>query len=117
MTVDVDAQIDISDVTRRLVDLVKKIDFVSGSGFKPLRFYINGITEYEIGQMSDFKHLIVKPNDYLQIIKWNFNGSFEEMDDHAIMGDELEVVCSLDSGFWGRKFVLKAVCDEIEEVI
>ena len=39
------------------------------------------------------------------------------MDDHAIMGDELEVVCSLDSGFWGRKFVLKAVCDEIEEVI
>ena len=45
MTVNVDAQIDISDVTRRLVDLVKKIDFVSGSGFKPLRFYINGITE------------------------------------------------------------------------
>lgn len=117
MTVNVDAQIYISDVTRRLVDLVKKIDFVSGSGFKPLRFYINGITEYEIGQMSDFKHLVVKPNDFLQIIKWNFGGSFEEMDDHAIMGDELEVVCSLDSGFFGRKFVLKAVCDEIEEVI
>ena len=66
--------------------------------------------------MSNNKHLVVKPNDYLQIIKWNFNGSFDEMDDHAMMNDGLEIYCTLDSGFLGRKFVLKAVCDEIEEV-
>ena len=46
-----------------------------------------------------------------------FDGhSFDEMDDHAMMNDELEICCTLDSGFLGRKFVLKAVCDEIEEV-
>ena len=66
--------------------------------------------------MSNYKHLVIKPNDYLQIIKWNFNGSFDEMDDHAMMNDGLEICCTLDSGFLGRKFVLKAVCDEIEEV-
>ena len=38
-----------------------------------------------------------------------------EMEEHAMMNDELEVVCGLDSGFLGRKFVLKAVCDEIGE--
>ena len=66
--------------------------------------------------MSYYKHLVLKPNDYLQIIKWNFDCSFDEMEDHSMMNDELEVVCTLDSGFLGRKFVLKAVCDEIKEV-
>lgn len=65
--------------------------------------------------MSDYEHLTIKPNDFLLIIKWNFDGSFDEMEEHAMMNDELEVVCGLDSGFLGRKFVLKAVCDEIGE--
>ncbi len=113
---DVDVQLDISDVTRKMVDLIKKIDYVSGTNFPSVRVYIDNIDEYEVGNMSSYKHLTVKPNDYLLIIKWNFNGSFEEMEEHSMMNDELHIVCSLDSGFLGRKFVLKAVCDEIEEV-
>ena len=116
ISINVDIQINISDVTRKLVERIKMIDRISGTNFKPVKVFIDGIDEYEIGQMSDYKHLVVKPNDYLQIIKWNFNGSFDEYEDHSILNDELEVVCSLDSGFLGRKFVLKAVCDEIEEV-
>lgn len=112
--IDVDIQLDISDITRTLVENIKKIDRISGTGFKQVRVFIDGINEYEIGQMSDYKHLVVKPNDFLQIIKWNFNGSFEDMEDHSMMNDELEIICNLDSGFLGRKFVLKAVCDEIE---
>ena len=115
-TVTVDVQIDVSDITRKLIDYIKQIDLVSGENFKSVRFFIDGITDYEIGQMSNYKHLVVKPNDYLQIIKWNFNGSFDEYEDHSMMNDELEIVCSLDSGFLGRKFVLKAVCDDIGEV-
>ena len=110
--IDVDIQIDISDVTRRLVNAIKKIDRISGTNFKPVKVFIDGIDRYEIGQMSDYKHLVVKPNEYLQIIKWNFDGSFEAMDEH-----ELEICCTLDSGWLGRKFVLKAVCDEINEVV
>lgn len=115
-TITVDAQIDVSDITRKLIDGVKELDFVSGTGFKQFRFFVDGIDEYEIGQMSDYKHLVVKPNDFLQFIKWNFNGTFEEMEDHSLMGDELEAVVTLDSGWLGKKFVLKAVCDSIEEV-
>ena len=116
VSVDVDIQIDISDVTRKLVEDIKKIDRISGTNFKSVKIFISDIDEYEIGQMSDYKHLVIKPNDYLQIIKWNFNGSFDEMNDHSIMNDKLEIICNLDSGFLGRKFVLKAVCDEIREV-
>lgn len=116
-SVQVDIQVDISDITRRLIDNIKKIDKVSGTNFQPVKVYINGISDYEIGMMSNYKHLVVKPNNYLQIIKWNFNGSFDDMEEHSMMNDELEICCTLDSGFLGRNFVLKAVCDEIREVI
>ena len=115
-TIQTDICLDVSDISRNLVNMIKRIDRVSGTGFKPVRILLTGITEYAIGQMSDYKHLIIKPSDYLWIIKWNFGGSFDEMEDHSLMGDELVAVCSLDSGFLGRTFVLKAICDEIEEV-
>lgn len=115
-TIDIDIQIDVEDITKRLVENIKKIDRISGTNFKPVRAYMDNICDYEIGQMSDYKHLVLKPNDYLQIIKWNFDGSFNDMEDHSTMNDEFEAVCSLDSGFLGRKFVLKAVCDVLSEV-
>lgn len=114
--VDVDIQLDISDITRKMVDMIKSIDKISGTNFKPIKVYINNIYDYEIGNMSDYKHLTIKPNDYLLVIKWNYNGSFDEMEDHSLVNDELKVVGTVDSGFLGRKFVLKVVCDEIEEV-
>ena len=115
-TVQTDICLDVSDISRNLVNIIKKIDKVSGTGFKPVKILLTGISEYTIGQMSDYKHLVIKPNDYLWVIKWNFAGSFDEMEDHSLMGDELIATCTLDSGFLGRTFVLKAICDEIEEV-
>lgn len=115
-TTNIDIQLDISDITRKMVDLIKKIDRISGTNFPPIKVYIDNICDYEIGNMSDYKHLTIKPNDYLLIIKWNYNGSFEKMKDHSLVNDELRVVGTIDSGFLGRKFVLKVVCDEIEEV-
>nr|DAV74743.1 MAG TPA: single-stranded-DNA-specific exonuclease RecJ [Caudoviricetes sp.] len=112
----VDIQLDISDVTRKMVDLIKRFDRISGTNFPSVKVYIDNIYDYEIGNMSDYKHLTIKPNDYLLIIKWNYNGSFEKMEDHSLVNDELRVVGTIDSGFLGRKFVLKVVCDEIEEV-
>lgn len=111
--VDVDIKININDITRSLVDKIKMIDKISGSGFKPVKCLVEGMTEYEVGQMSDYKHLVLKPNDYLQVIKWNFNGSFDDFEDYSIMNEEVKVVGTLDSGFFGRKFTLKLICDEI----
>lgn len=115
-TTNIDIQLDISDITRKMVDLIKRLDRISGTNFPSVKVYIDNIYDYEIGNMSDYKHLTIKPNDYLLIIKWNYNGSFEKMEDHSLVNDELRVVGTIDSGFLGRKFVLKLVCDEIEEV-
>lgn len=112
--VTVDIRLNIEDVTRSLIDKIKLIDKVSGTGFKPIRAYIDGICDYEIGQMSDYKHLVIKPQPYIYVIKWNFDGDFEEYEEHAMMNDEVSCVVSLDSGFLGRTFVLKLVCDELE---
>ena len=114
-TTNIDIQLDISDITRKMVDLIKSFDRISGTNFPSVKVYIDNIYDYEIGNMSDYKHLTIKPNDYLLIIKWNYNGSFEEMEDHSLVNDELRVVGTIDSGFLGRKFVLKVICDEIEE--
>lgn len=115
-TTNIDIQLDISDITRKMVDLIKRLDRISGTNFPSVKVYVDNIYDYEIGNMSDYKHLTIKPNDYLLIIKWNYNGSFEEMEDHSLVNDELRVVGTIDSGFLGRKFVLKVICDEIEEV-
>lgn len=114
-SVDVDIRVNLCDINRKLIDNIKKIDKVSGTNFKPVKVFVDGISDYTIGMMSDYKHLVVKPNDYLLIIKWNFNGSFDEMEEHSLMNDELEICCTLDSGFLGRNFVLKAICDDIRE--
>lgn len=113
---DIDARINITDITRTLVDKIKQIDRVSGNGHKPITFYVDGIDEYEIGQMSNFKHLVVKPYDNLYIIKWNWNGSFDDMEDSSALNEEICAVGTLDSGFFGRKFVLKMICNDIEVV-
>ena len=112
--IDVDIRLNIEDVNRNLINYIKQIDKISGTGFKPVKVYIDGITEYEVGQMSDYKHLVLKPNPYTYIIKWNFTGSFDEFEEHSLMNDEVEIVATLDSGFLGRNFVLKLVCDELE---
>lgn len=113
---EVDVEISTSDITRTLVDKIKEIDKVSGEGFKPCRFLVNDISDFEVGNMSGGKHLVLKVGEILQYIKWNFTGSFETYEDASLMDEEIGAVVSLDSGFFGRKFVLKAICDNLWEV-
>ena len=113
--ISVDIRLNLNDITRGLINRIKELDKISGTGFKQIRIYVNGITDYEIGQMSDYKHLVIKPEDSkVTIIKWNWNGNWDDVEDHAMMGDELEFVATLDSGFIGRTYMLKCICDNIE---
>lgn len=112
--INVDAQIDVEDINRNMIDAIKKIDFITGKGFPTCKFFISGIDDYTIGNMSQGKHLVIKPNDYIQIIKWNWTGDWDEIEDHSLCGDEVKVVCTLDSGWLGRTFVLKCIVEEME---
>lgn len=108
-----DIQLDVNDITRNLIEQIKTLDRLSGEGFKPIKIYVNGITSYDVSNFSNYKHLVIKPKDYLLLIKWNWRGSFDDMEDNSIVEEELEIVATLDSGWLGRNFVLKAICDEI----
>ena len=113
---DVDVEIGTADITKTLVDKIKLIDKVSGEGFKPCKFLVNDISDFEVSSMSQGKHLVLKSGELLQYIKWNFDGSFETYEDVCLMGGNVGAVVTLDSGFFGRKFVLKAICDDLWEV-
>lgn len=107
--IDVDAWIDLSDLTRMLVENIKVLNYVSGKGFKPTIFKVSGINNYDIGWFKDGKHLVVKPNSYTQLIEWNTNCNFAALEDASMMNEPMEVYGELDSGFFARTFMLKVI--------
>jgi single-stranded-DNA-specific exonuclease len=112
-TIKVDMILNLSDINNDLINKLKEVNKISGSGFKAINVMINDITNYCISDMSNKKHLVIKPSDYFDIVKWNFQGSFEEMEENAMLDEPLSFIGVLDSGFIGRKFSLKLICDEI----
>ena len=111
--IDVDVEVDLADISRDLVDKIKQLDKVSGQGFKSIKFLIK-TDDYEATTMSKGKHLVVNPNSWFKFIKWNSGESMlEEMEDHAMFGDELAFVGSLDMGYLGRDFSIRMIVDDI----
>lgn len=111
---EVDCEINLEDLTRTLVDKVKEINRISGSGFKPLTFKIANIDNYDIGNFKQGKHLVIYPNDYIQMIQWNTHADFDEFENNALLNEPIEVIGELDSGFFSRKYVLKVITSEIK---
>lgn len=110
--VDVDCLITIDDLTRKLVELSKKVNRISGSGFQPIKFKIVDIEDYQIGNFKQGKHLVITTKDYIQLIQWNTTADFDELKDDAMFNEPIEVIGELDSGFFIRKFMLKVIIDD-----
>lgn len=109
-----DIQLEIEDVTKELVNEIKQINRISGTGFKPIKVLIKNVINYDVKSMSEGKHLLICPSEELQIIKWNFAGSFEEYEEASMFNEEIQFIATLDSGFFARKLMLKAICDSIQ---
>lgn len=92
-----DIQINPEQVTDWLIQQTKIMNKVSGSGFKPVNVYLEGITNYEVSHMRGGKHLKIILPDGLVLIKWNFGGNFDDL-----IGKKISVVGTLDSNFFGR---------------
>ena len=56
--------------------------------------------------MSGGKHLKISVGDVV-IIKWNFNGSFEEFD-----GRPFSIIGGLTSGYFGRTYYKQIIIDD-----
>lgn len=112
---DVDAELNLGDINEDLIRNVKAIDRISGQGFKSIKVLIK-CDDYEISTMSEGKHLVVNAQSPYKFIKWNASESMiEEMEEHAMFGDELSFVGSLDIGYLGRAFSMRIICDDIIE--
>lgn len=113
-TQDVDCIINLEDLTKTLVDKVKKINKISGEGFKPLIFKVVGIDEYGIGSFKQGKHLVITPTDNIQLIEWNTKANYEELEDDSLMNEPIEVIGELDSGWFIKKYMLKVIISDLK---
>ena len=101
-----DVEINLEQITDQLIDSFKSVNKISGEGFKPLSVIIRNITDYDVGYMSGGKHLKISVGDVV-IIKWNFNGSFEEFD-----GRPFSIIGGLTSGYFGRTYYKQIIIDD-----
>ena len=111
-SINIDAEIDVCDVNRQLIEEVKKIDRISGNGFPALKFLIE-IDDYEIEKLSKGKHLGIKSGNML-FVKWNFNDDdmYERLEDAALCGETLRCVGSLEGSYLYNIFN-KMIVDDI----
>ena len=101
-----DVELNLEQITDQLIDNFKSVNKISGEGFKPLSVVIRNITDYDVGYMSGGKHLKISVGDVV-IIKWNFNGSFEDFD-----GKPFSIIGGLTSGYFGRTYYKQIIIDD-----
>lgn len=113
-SIKVDCEIGLEDLTRTLIDKVKEINRISGEGFRPITFKISDITDYNVSSFKQGKHLVLMPTDYIQLIEWNTNANYSELEDASLMNEPIEVIGELDSGWFIKKFVLKLIISNLK---
>lgn len=97
-TYDIDIKLSQKQITGDLIDQLKRANTISGMNFKPICVLIEDVTNYEIGNLGQGKHLKLYTDD-MNFIVWNFN------DWDSIPKDKsLSAIGTLDSSFWGGKF-------------
>lgn len=101
-----DVELNLEQITDQLIDNFKSVNKISGEGFTPLSVVIRNITDYDVGYMSGGKHLKISVDDVV-IIKWNFNGNFEEFD-----GRPFSIMGGLTSGYFGRTYYKQIIIDD-----
>lgn len=108
--VNIDIKLDLEDISSFLIDKIKYINKISGTGFPPITALISDVKNYTIGFMSEGKHLkIITPE--FDFIKWNFSGD-PDIFDNDIYSPSIEFIGKLDSGYFGREFRCRQIIDD-----
>ena len=103
----VDIQIDQEQITDDLIKKIKMLNRISGQGWPAVSVMVSGIKDYQVGNMSNMKHLkLIADDGKLLFIKWNFDGNW-----HQFNG-ELSAIGSLDSGFFGRTYYRQLIMND-----
>lgn len=103
----VDIQIDQDQITDDLIKKVKALNRISGQGWPAVSVMVSGINDYQVGNMSNMKHLkIVADDGKLLFIKWNYSGTWDEFN------GELSAIGNLDCGFFGRTYYRQLIMND-----
>lgn len=109
----VDILLNPEDISFDLINQIKEFDRITGTNC-PAVSVLLAVDNYDISTMSNGKHLVIKPNNQLDIIQWNYEGNINDMEEHSMLGDEIIAVGNLDSGYLGKRFSLKLIASSIE---
>ena len=113
--IDVDIELSVGDINEQLIEEVKKIDKISGQGFKPVSVLVT-TDRYEVASMSQGKHAVCNIGMYgtTQFIKWNASAElFENLEDAMLLDEEISFIGTLDCGFMAGKFTNRLICNDI----
>ena len=103
----VDIQLDLEQVNDGLIKKIKMLNRISGTGWPAISVMISGITDYQIGAMSDGKHLkLIADDGKFLFIKWNYAGDWDGLD------GELSAIGNLDSGYFGRNYYRQMIMND-----
>lgn len=113
--IEVDCELNLADITRKLVQKVKQINKISGEGFKPITVKVSNICDYSISNFKAGKHLVIYPTEceYFQIIEWNTKVNYGVLEDASLFNTPIEVVGELDSGWFAKRFMLKIIISDL----
>lgn len=112
VTHDIDIKLELSDLNDELFKRIMEIDRISGVGFPHISVAMN-IDRYEVTNMGNWRHLVLKPAYNVMCIKWNFNGSWDDYEDASLCNDEITCFGSLQCGFMGKKYNLQLICEDM----
>jgi single-stranded-DNA-specific exonuclease len=105
----VDIQINQDQITDDLIRQLKMFNRISGQGWPQISVMVSGITDYQVGAMSNMKHLkLIADDGKLLYIKWNFSGDWEQFD------GPVSAIGTLDSGFFGRTYYRQLIMNDFK---
>lgn len=108
--VDVDLRLNVEQINEYLIKQLKKLNRISGGNFAPVTVMVDGITDFNVGHMSEGKHLKFEtPN--LTLIKWNC-GAVNVED-----GAELSAIGQLDLNWFARKLTQQMIMNDFKLTI
>lgn len=107
----IDIGVNPEDINNDLVNAVKSMNTISSTGFGAIQV-ASIIEDYTVSTMSEGKHLVFK-DDYFTYIQWNGGSQQACYEMLAESGTPLMLSGTLDSGFFGRKYVPRMIINNI----
>lgn len=105
--INIDIHLNVEQINENLIRQLKKINMISGANFAPITVMVDGIQNFDVGSMSNGRHIKFETAG-LTLIKWNC-GEVEIEDDM-----ELSAVGQLDLSWFARRLTKQMIMNDFK---